>query len=259
MIYRGLIITGTDTGVGKTTVACGLIRLFREAGLRVGALKPVETGCAGAGLDPADGLRLAAAAGIGLPGRPAEGAWTEAALEDVVPWRFAAALAPQEAARVEGAELSVDRIYQAVDRWMGLADLLLVETAGGLLVPLNPRFTTADLMQGLELPALVVAANRLGAINHTLLTIEALRGRDITPVAVVLNQAGPADESAEGNARMISAHGKVPVFEVPNSGAGDAAAEAARALRPAKDAIREAMEADWARAAARYVNRGGRP
>ncbi|HUT52515.1 MAG TPA: dethiobiotin synthase [bacterium] len=257
MIYRGLCITGTDTGVGKTAVACGLAMLWRGAGLKVGALKPVETGCAGAELEPADGLMLARAAGIALPEQAVEGAWTTAALDDVAPWRFAAALAPEEAARLMGAEITVDRIYQAMDRWMDTADLVLVETAGGLMVPLNPRFTTADLMQGLELPALVVAPNRLGVINHALLTIEALRARDITPVAVVLNTIGAADESAGSNARIIRAHSGVPVFEVPPAGAGDAGAVAARALGPAPDIIRKAMETDWARIAARYINRDG--
>jgi dethiobiotin synthetase len=262
MTYRGLVITGTDTGVGKTTVAAAMARLFREQGIKAGVLKPVETGCEGHDLKPRDGLCLARAAGVGLDFEGCEDddkPWTTAAVDDVVPWRFSAPLAPEEAARAAGAQITVDRIYQAMDRWMERADLVIVETAGGLMVPVNPRFTFADLMVGLELPVLVVARNRLGVVNHALLTVEALRSRNLEPLALVLNSLDKSpDQSAATNAEVIRRHAGTPVYEAPCAGGGeggepDAEAVVARALLPDLDKIIIAMKADWRRTAKRHV------
>jgi dethiobiotin synthetase len=249
MNYRGLAIAGTDTGVGKTAVGCGLARLLVAAGKRVGVFKPVETGCeviapegartsiathVARTLLPADGLALATAAGLEL-GRAVT-------LDDVVPWRFEVAVAPEEAARLVGVEISVDRIYQAMDRWMDRSDFTLVETAGGLMAPINARFLNADLLAGLELPVLVVASDRLGVINHALLTLEALRRRGLIPLAIVLNRlASVADLSAGSNAQLLREHGGVPVYEVPFS--PDPARAAAEVLRPH---LRELMRFDIA-------------
>jgi len=274
MIYQGIAVTGADTGAGKTAVACGLALLFRRAGMRVGVLKPVETGWAEGGRG-SDALRLASAAGLKIrkirdshlfSGGSLEGFYEKIGdcpeLNDVAPWRFAAPLAPEEAARLEGVEIGVDRIYQAMDRWTERADIVVVETAGGLMTPLNPRFTFADLLQGLELPALVAAANRLGVINHVLLTLEALRRRDVTPIAVVLNDLNdPLDPSADANAGLIERHGRVPVLRVPYTvEIGDCpelTEFAARALAPRLPALLEAMRSDWTRVMLRYL--GKRP
>jgi len=207
MIYRGLVVSGTDTGIGKTEVACALLRCFREAGLRVIGLKPVETGCRSQGGDliPADGLRLRAAAGVDEP------------LERIVPYRFAAPLAPAEAARQAGATIGIDRIFQTFDALAGRYDLILVESAGGLLVPINDNFLFADLLPSFVLPVLLVAPNRLGAINHTLLSLEALRSRKVPALGVVLNQLSPEPDSSAGtNAAAIRQHGKVEwLKEIP--------------------------------------------
>jgi len=207
MIYRGLVISGTDTGVGKTEVACALLRCFREAGLRVIGIKPVETGCRSEGgeLIPQDGLRLRAAAGVEEP------------LEKIVPYRFSAPLAPAEAARQEGRTIGIDRIFQTFDALAGRYDLIVVESAGGLLAPLNDNFLFADLLPSFVLPVLLVAPNRLGAINHTLLSLEALRSRKVPVVGVVLNQISPEpDLSAASNAAAIRKYGPAEfVIEVP--------------------------------------------
>jgi len=323
MIYRGVVVTGTDTGAGKTVVACGLAAALRRSGLRVGALKPVETGWTG--WTGSDAGRLAEAAGLCLPetcepthlktngwgapqaadiqsssnqpstlgrppisGVPGGNGWVHGFPETskptpgkpvnppicgqmggapdaengdrrhlenmVLPWRFAAPLAPEEAARLEGVEISVDRVYQAMDRWAEFADLVVVETAGGVMVPLNPRFNFIDLLQGLELPVIIVAPNRLGVINHALLTIDALRRRDLGVIAVILNSVTPTpDPSAAANARLISAHGSVPVIEFPHlpSPSADSAADA---LAPYLPALHEAMRRDWERVVTRYVS-----
>ena len=243
-------MTGTDTGVGKTAVACGLVTILREAGKQVGVLKPVETGCDENTLAPLDALALSAAAGYRLSGFPGEGEALPP--EAVVPWRFRDPLAPEDAARLEGAEVGVDKIYQAMDAWMERADMVVVETAGGLLVPLNSTFNNADLIRGMELPVAVAAENRLGVINHTLLTLEALRTRGLTPICVVLSDISPdLDESCELNQAAISRHGKVPVYRVARN-PEDPADEAARCLKVFSEDILMEVERELARVSKRY-------
>jgi|GEM_PF-147763 len=215
MIYKGLTVTGTDTGIGKTAVACALSRLSREAGFKVGVLKPVETGCKDL---PEDGLKLAASAGLTSMEKSADrGVFSgDYEWDDIVPWRFAAPLAPEEAARLEGIEISVDSVYQAANRWMVRADLIVSETAGGVMVPINSRFLTIDLIKALELPLILVAADRLGVINHTLLTVEALYRRGLEVLAIVLVRLSEtADLSSASNADVISRHTGVPLVQVP--------------------------------------------
>jgi len=255
MMFKGAVVTGTDTGVGKTAVACALIGLLRERGMKTGALKPVETGCRGPDKRPLDALALAEAADLRLSGLGGAGK-DEAPAELVVPYRFSAPLAPSEAARLEGCEITVDRIYQALDRWMDRQAAVVIETAGGVLVPLNPRFTNADLIQAMELPVVVVAPNRLGVINHAMLTLEALRIRGLEPAAVVLNSCSPeSDESTNSNARLIREKGGVLVYEVSFAKDGRAERAAAGALRPRFQELVGALEAEWDRVREKYVNK----
>ena len=158
----GIFITGTDTGVGKTLVACGLAALFREYGLRVGVMKPAETGCVekDGELVPEDAMRLKEAAGSDEP------------LENICPYRLVDALAPSVAAERVGVKIDISRIGRIYDAIAARNDVTIVEGAGGLLVPLLPHYTYADLAKLLKIPLVVVAANRLGAINHLLLTLE---------------------------------------------------------------------------------------
>ena len=189
----GLFITGTDTGVGKTFVARGIASALRARGRRVGVLKPIETGCGGA-LDPqpADALALRAAAGSNLP------------LERICPYRLDAPLAPDVAARLENVRIDPARIaavFRALERDH---DVTLVEGAGGLLVPILERYTMADLARDLGLPLLVVVDSKLGAINHTLLTLEAAAARGLPVRGYVLNHASAADEAAATNASVLA-------------------------------------------------------
>ncbi len=188
---RGLFVTGTDTGVGKTQVACALLRLWREAGLRPAALKPAETGCQP---QPEDAVALREAAGNVDP------------LEQVCPFQLRDPLAPAVAARREGRTLSLEKVLDCA-RALSAGDRpLLVESAGGLLVPFTERETNADLAQALGLPVLVVARAGLGTINHSALTVEALAHRGLHLRAIVLNRAlgAPPDLSEEDNASEIT-------------------------------------------------------
>ena len=189
----GLFITGTDTGVGKTFVARGIASALRARGRRVGVLKPIETGCGGA-IDrtPADALALRAAAGSNLP------------LERICPYRLDAPLAPDVAARLEDVRIDPAVIAAAFRALEQDHDVTLVEGAGGLLVPILNRYTMADLARDLDLPLLVVVDSKLGAINHTLLTLEAATARGLTLRGYVLNHASAADEAAATNASVLA-------------------------------------------------------
>ncbi len=145
---RGLFVTGTDTGVGKTEVACALLAAARDAGLDVGAMKPAQSGVTPG--EASDAVRLRQAAGSADP------------LELVCPYQFEAPLAPAVAARLAGAEISLPRILEAARALAERHAALVVEGAGGLLVPLTPRQTFADLAVALGLPVLVVARAGLG-------------------------------------------------------------------------------------------------
>jgi dethiobiotin synthetase len=179
----GFFVTGTDTGVGKTVVACALVRALRARGLDVGAMKPVETGVGAAG--PLDALALRDSAGCVDP------------LDDVCPQRFALPAAPTVAADAE--QRSVDRgaIRAAFDRLRARHDWLVVEGAGGLLVPAAEDLSMADLAGELALPLVVVARAALGTINHTVLTVEAAERRGLVLAGVVISHAGGALSDAD--------------------------------------------------------------
>ena len=180
---RGFFVTGTDTGVGKTVVACALVRGLVERGIDVGAMKPVETGVGPEG--PLDALALQAEAGGADP------------LEDVCPQRFALPAAPTVAARAEGRSVELWAVKVAYERLRARHDCVIAEGAGGLLVPATEELSMADLARELDLPLVLVARGALGTINHTLLTLEAAVARGLPVAGVVVSHAGgelsPAD------------------------------------------------------------------
>jgi dethiobiotin synthetase len=204
---RGIFITGTDTGVGKTLVACGLAALLRERGYRVGVMKPVETGCAEkeGRLFPEDAFRLQQASGCDDP------------LERICPYRLWLPLAPSVAAGKERLKIDVSLIENLYNEISLANDFTVVEGAGGLLVPLLPRYTYAELCRAMELPLLVVAANRLGAINHLLLTLEHAACRGLNVLGYVLNQVTSEPSLArETNAAALASLTAVPCLgEIP--------------------------------------------
>lgn len=180
---RGLFVTATDTGVGKTEVACGLVRGHRALGLDVGAMKPAQSGEEPG--EPSDADRLRAAAGGDDPP------------ELVCPYRFLPPLAPAVAARLAGETISLARILDAAHALAARHAALVVEGAGGLLTPLTERETFADLAVALGLPVLVVARAGLGTVNHAALTCEALRARRLAVHGVVLDRACQGSDASE--------------------------------------------------------------
>jgi len=196
---RGLFVTGTDTGVGKTEVSCALIAAARADGLDLAAMKPAQSGVEPG--EPSDADRLRQAAGDLDPP------------ELVCPYTFAAPLAPGVAARLAGVEVRLEVILEAARTLAGRHAALLVEGAGGLLVPLTARQSYADLAVALGLPVLVVARAGLGTVNHTALTVEALRARGLAVAGVVLNRTSPeSDPSVPHNAAEIERTCGAPVL-----------------------------------------------
>lgn len=202
---RGLFITGTDTGVGKTIVAAAIARHLSLRGYAVGVLKPVTSGTADRnGLpvsEDADLLRWAS--GCTAPERV------------IAPYVLREPIAPSEAALREGTEIRFEPIRQAYDHLASGHDLVIVEGAGGLLVPLAPGLQIADLPIRLGLPLLIVARPALGTVNHTLMTCECALARDIRTLGIVINGQTGSTSGAEGYAaRLISQLSPVPLLGV---------------------------------------------
>lgn len=197
-------ITGTDTGVGKTVVAQALAAAFRGRELRVVAMKPIETGVS-FDAPERDGALLARAAGESRP------------LSLVAPLTLPYPLAPLTAARESGTTIDIAALDASVREASDDSDVLVIEGAGGLLVPITDGLSFDGLFARWSLDLVIVAANRLGVINHTRLTIAAARTAGLRIRCVVLNHITrePLDISVAGNARLIAELESVPVIELP--------------------------------------------
>jgi dethiobiotin synthetase len=222
---RALLVTGTDTGVGKTFVTCALAHALRAAGRRVAVMKPAETGVVGDAAE--DALALRAAAGDPAP------------LDDVCPWRLPEPLAPAVAAARAGVTIDVPALSRLVERRRREADVLLIEGAGGLLVPLAGTTTFLDLAVAHRLPLLVVAANRLGMVNHCALTAHVAAAAGVAVRGFVLSQPAPeTDASAESNPALVEGLTGRPCLAVLRHLRSPADAAALGAMAPV---MREAM------------------
>jgi dethiobiotin synthetase len=194
---KTIFVTGTDTEVGKTFVACAIARHLSARGADVGVMKPVASGCApdGGSLRCDDAEELIAASGSGDPP------------ELVTPVAFEPPLAPTAAARVSGRPFSREKLFSAFAALRSRHEVLLVEGIGGLLVPLDGRRTVRDLAREMNAPLLVVARDALGTISHTALTCESARGAGLDVRGIVLNRPPSVEPgpSAETNAEEIEA------------------------------------------------------
>jgi dethiobiotin synthetase len=186
-------ITGTDTGVGKTYVSVLLIRALRRAGFDTVGLKPISCG------DRADAEALRAAA---------EG---ELSLDDVNPVWFRVPAAPYTASMIEERLPDLDQIRDRFARIRSERRSIIVEGVGGWLVPILRDYSIADLAAEMALPVVVVASNRLGALNHTLLTVRAIQERGLTCAGVILNNIVAGADAAASTNRAILEH----LLEVP--------------------------------------------
>jgi dethiobiotin synthetase len=194
---RGVFITGTDTGVGKTRVAAALLRALVAANVRAAGMKPVSAGIAADAQVNADVAALAAADGLRVPDA------------DRNPFAFVPAIAPHLAARDIGVTIDLETIAAAWTRIAAVAEVIVVEGAGGVLVPLGPQLDMLDVPARLQLPVLLVVGVRLGCLNHARLSARAIRERGLELAGWVANRIDPAMARADDNvaelARMLDA------------------------------------------------------
>lgn len=175
----GVFVTGTDTGVGKTRVAAALLRALAASGLRAAGMKPVAAGIAAGSPVNEDVAALEAAGNVDAP------------LDERNPYAFTEPIAPHLAARDGGRRIELDVIAKAFAALASRADAVVVEGAGGVLVPLDAHDDMLDIARALRLPVLLVVGMRLGCLNHALLTVLAIRARGLAFAGWVANELPP--------------------------------------------------------------------
>jgi len=201
--HHGVFVTGTDTGVGKTLVACALILAVAATGRRVVGMKPVAAGAqadAQGMLVNDDVVRIMAASNVAAP------------RTNVNPYCFAPATAPHLAARASGVEIVLEEILAAYRKLAALAEFVVVEGVGGFCVPLNAREDSADLARHLGLPVLLVVGMRLGCLNHTLLTAQAIRAQGLRLAGWIANRIDPSMAVAEENVTALAERLAAPLL-----------------------------------------------
>ncbi len=191
---KGLFITGTDTGVGKTLVACGIAQLMVSWGIKVGVMKPISSG------DQNDAKQLIQAAQI------------KEDLSFVNPQYFKAPIAPHVSAKLEGREIESETIYKAFWYLSKKYDVMIVEGIGGVKVPLGESTYVADLIDALRLPALVVSRAALGTLNHTLMTLDVLAAEKVPVVGVLFNGGNGKTLAEKTNPEALQDHTTVQVL-----------------------------------------------
>jgi dethiobiotin synthetase len=201
---QGCFITGTDTGVGKTLVGTTLTRMLRAAGVDAQPRKPVETGCRReyGELVPNDGLAYFHAATRAVT------------LSIITPYRFEAAVSAERAARLAGTPLNLQLVATAARWGTKTTSFLLVEGAGGFYSPLYSDGTNADLARDLRLPVLLIAPDRLGCLNHILLTLKAIADCKLTPAAIILNRIESGHPPELNNAEDLLQLTSCPIFSI---------------------------------------------
>ncbi len=203
-VPRGWFVTGTDTGVGKTGVALGLMHRLQAQGCRVAGMKPVASGC----VATADGLRNDDALRLQLQSS------LELDYSLVNPYAFEPPIAPHLAAAQAGIRIETGRIIDACTRIATRVDYTIVEGIGGWLVPLNEQETLADLARRLQLPVVLVVGIRLGCLSHALLTVEAIEHSGAHLAGWVANILQPVDVAAEANIAALETRIPAPVLGV---------------------------------------------
>lgn len=203
---KGLFITGTDTNVGKTHIACQIASALNKKNINVIPRKPVETGC-----DLINGVLQADDATLLL-----NASKSNVSIDDVCPYRFSPAISPQLAMQLSGRSISLNNLFTACINNISEDDFLLVEGAGGFYSPICSGALNADLASQLNLPIVLVTEDRVGAVNQTLLTINAIEKYELNILAVILNTTHAKKQSdLSDNAAEIRALIPYPVFLTP--------------------------------------------
>lgn len=200
---KAIFVAGTDTGVGKTIVTGLLARHFLEKGYRVATQKWVETGSVKFSRDIDSHLKLMKRSRADYDGH----------LDSMMPYIFKFAASPHLACRMEGRSVKIDRIKRSLDELSKHFDVVIIEGCGGLMVPVGEKTLQIDVVRKMRLPVLLVAGNRLGAINSTLLSIEALKTRGMNCIGVVFNESEKGGNSLilKDNPKIVKKMTKIPV------------------------------------------------
>ena len=197
---KGFFVTGTDTGVGKTLVACALLRAFSNVGKSAVGMKPVAAGMENGRCTDVDAL--------------VEASTVRAPEELVNVYAFEPAVAPHIAAELAGASMAIEAIAHAHDELRRYAEVVVVEGVGGFLVPLNARDTTADLARRLALPVVLVVGMRLGCLNHALLTRGQIEASGLRCIGWVANCIVPGMPKLDANLRALGERLDSPLLGV---------------------------------------------
>jgi len=197
---QGVFITGTDTGIGKTHVAVAILRAWAASGARTVAMKPVSAGIAPGATANADVLALQAASTVVAP------------LADVNPFAYEPPIAPHVAAADADRPIVIAEIVAAYARLAARADVIVVEGAGGALVPLDEHRDVLDIAAELRLPVVLVVGVRLGCLNHALLSALAIRARGLTLAGWVANRIDPAMPRADASVQALVARLAAPMI-----------------------------------------------
>jgi dethiobiotin synthetase len=211
---KGLFITGTDTGVGKTVIAGAIAAYLREQGKDVGVMKPAETGCRKMTSTQAKKYAGGSAKCVGSELYPVDAAFLKEAsgsadpLDLICPYRFAEPLAPAVAAKRAGVKIKTALIRENLKVIAARHDFVIVEGAGGLMVPLYGKYLYLDLAAELDMRLVIVGRAGLGTINHTLLTLHAARSRGLKISGIILNNnsksGGIAEDTNLGAIKSLS-------------------------------------------------------
>ena len=204
MHKRGLFITGTDTDVGKTYIGAQIVARLNKMNFNVVPRKPIESGCKRIDeiLHPHDANQYYEAIERIFP------------LSDICPFRFEPAISPQRAARLVNQPISVEETKQACLKNVNEKDFLVVEGAGGFYSPLCEDGLNADIAEALQFPILLIANDKLGCINHILLTIEAIQNRNLKIYSIVLNGKNQTHDDSMNNIDDLKTLVDVPIFSV---------------------------------------------
>lgn len=219
---KALFVAGTGTDIGKTHIACALLRSALARGLTADAFKPVVSG-----FDPD-------APAASDPARLAEALGEPDALKRISPRRYCAPLAPNLAARLEGQTLELNDLITDCRARLARADrdLLLIEGAGGVMSPLTDAATNLDLIIALDLPVLLIAGSYLGTVSHVLTALDVIRSRGLTVSAIVMSQSLDAPDLAQTADMLRGFETHAPILTAPRAADWDACGLADIVLTP---------------------------
>jgi len=231
---KGYFITGTDTDVGKTWISLGIIEALKQQGKKVGVMKPISAGCEQTenGLRNEDALLLQQHSNVELN------------YDLINPYAFEPAIAPHIAAADAGIRMDIETLYQKLQTIEQQSDCVVVEGAGGWLVPLNDFQTMADLAKRFQMPVILVVGMRLGCLNHALLSVEAIRASGLPLVGWIANQVSAEMSCLDENIATLQQMIDAPMLgQIPHLEWLDGCAIATRIKLPTE---RNSLRPDWA-------------